>query len=118
VPVRVEEATAASEELTAAPATRLLVARNVDDDIVGSLTLAFVRVPTGVRAGLYDLEVDTAERQHGVEEMLIMEAVRLAHDAGVRTVDLVAEVDVNGTDDWYRRLGFKDSIVVHRRELS
>jgi ribosomal protein S18 acetylase RimI-like enzyme len=144
VPVRIEEATAVSEELTAAmdrlvrdlsaspgaptqdelnaivhsPETRLLVARNIDDDVVGSLTLALVRLPTGVRAGLYDLEIDIAERQHGVAEMLIMEAVRLAHDAGVRTVDLMSDVGVYGTDDWYRRLGFTKSITIHRRELS
>jgi ribosomal protein S18 acetylase RimI-like enzyme len=144
VPVRVEEAIAVSGELTAAmdrlvrdlsaspgapapnelqavvhsPATRLLVARNVDDDVVGSLTLALVRLPTGLRAGLYDLEVDIAERQHGVAEMLIMEAVRLAHEAGVRSVDLMSDVGGLGTDDWYRRLGFKERIIVHRRELS
>jgi ribosomal protein S18 acetylase RimI-like enzyme len=144
VPVRVEEATAVSEELTVAidrlvgdlsaspgaptqdelqaivhsSATRLLVARNVDDDLVGSLTLALVRLPTGVRAGLYDLEVDIAERQHGVAEMLIMEAVRLAHEAGAGTVDLMSDVGGYGTGDWYRRLGFKESIIVHRRELS
>lgn len=50
--------------------------------------------------------------------MLIMEAVRLAHDAGVRTVDLMSDVGAYGTDDWYRRLGFKERIIVHRRELS
>jgi ribosomal protein S18 acetylase RimI-like enzyme len=142
--VRIEEATAVSEELTAAmdrlvrdlsaspgpptqdelnaivhsPETRLLVARNIDDDVVGSLTLALVRLPTGVRAGLYDLEIDIAERQHGVAEMLIMEAVRLAHDAGVRTVDLMSDLGAYGTDDWYRRLGFTKSITIHRRELS
>jgi GNAT superfamily N-acetyltransferase len=144
VPVRVEEAIAVSGELTAAmerlvrdlsptpgaptpnelqavihsPATRLLVARNAEDDVVGSLTLALVRVPTGLRAGLYDLEVDEAERQHGVAEMLVMEALRLAHEAGARSVDLMSDLGGQGTDDWCRRLGFKERIVVHRRELS
>jgi ribosomal protein S18 acetylase RimI-like enzyme len=144
VPVSVEEATAVSEELTAAidrlvgdrsscpgaptqdelraivdsPATRLLVARNIDDDVVGALTLALVRLPTGMRAGIHDLEIEMSERQHGVAEMLIMEALRLAREAGVRTVDLISEVDVEGPDDWYRRLGFKRSVIVHRRELS
>ena len=114
--MRIEEATAASE--LASPATRLLVARNTEDDVVGSLTLALVRLPTGMRAGIHDLEIDISERQHGVAEMLIMEALRLAHEAGAQTVDLVSEVDDEGTDDWYRRLGFKESVVVHRRERS
>jgi ribosomal protein S18 acetylase RimI-like enzyme len=142
--VRIEEATTVSKELAGAmdrlvgdrsvhpgaltqdelhaivhsPATRLLVARNSDDDVVGSLTLALVRLPTGMRAGIHDLEIETSERQHGVAEMLIMEALRLAHDAGVRTVDLVSEAEVDATANWFRRLGFKESIVVHRRELS
>jgi hypothetical protein len=50
--------------------------------------------------------------------MLIMEAVRLAHEAGAGTVDLMSDVGGYGTDDWYRRLGFKASIIVRRRELS
>jgi hypothetical protein len=84
--VRVEEATAASAELTAAvgrlvgqlsaparaptaeelqalvdsPATRLLVARDDDDNIVGSLTLALFRIPTGLRAWIEDVVVDEA----------------------------------------------------------
>ncbi|HEX3425962.1 MAG TPA: GNAT family N-acetyltransferase, partial [Acidimicrobiales bacterium] len=40
------------EELVAAPATTLLVARDNADDgaIIGMLTLATFRIPTGVRA--------------------------------------------------------------------
>ena len=144
VPARVEEATAVSEELIAAmsrlsgelsasaraptqdelqavvdsPATRLLVARNADDNIVGSLTLTLVRIPTGMRAELHDLEIDRAVSKQGVAEMLIMEGLRLAHDAGVQTVDLTSWPGPEGTDDWYRRLGFKERIAVYRRELS
>jgi GNAT superfamily N-acetyltransferase len=144
VPARVEEATAASEELTAAmwrligevsssaraptqdelqavvdsPATRLLVARDASDRIVGSLTLAMFRTATGVGAGLHDLEIDRTVSEHGVAEMLIMEALRLAHDFGVRTVDLTSWSGRESTDDWYRRLGFKERITVYRRALS
>lgn len=144
MPARVEEATAVSEELVAAvgrlvgelsssaraptqdeleavvdsPATRLLVARNADDNIVGSLTLTFVGIPTGMRAELHDLEIDRAVGQQGVAEMLIMEGLRLAHDAGAHTVDLTSWPGPEATDDWYRRLGFKERIAVYRRELS
>ena len=144
VPVRVEEATAVSEQLIGgmgrlfvdgsssahaptqdelhavleSPTTRLLVALDRDDNIVGSLTLALVRIPTGLRAGMHDLQIDEAVRQQGVEEMLIMEALRLAHDAGVQAVDLSSAPGDENTDPWYRRLGFKERITVYRRELS
>jgi GNAT superfamily N-acetyltransferase len=102
VAVRVEEATAASTELTAAmgrlvgqlsssarapteaelqelvdsPATRLLVARDDDGTIVGSLTLALFRISTGLRAWIEDVVVDQAARGQGVGETLTMEARR------------------------------------------
>jgi ribosomal protein S18 acetylase RimI-like enzyme len=38
------------EEIVASPASRLLVARDRDGMIVGTLTLVVFRIPTGVRA--------------------------------------------------------------------
>jgi ribosomal protein S18 acetylase RimI-like enzyme len=141
--VRVEEATAVSAELTAAmgrlvgqlsssarapsagdlrqiiesPATRLLVARD-DDDIVGSLTLALFRIPTGLRAWVEDVVVDEAARGQGVGETLTMEALRLARGAGARTVDLTSRPERVAADRLYRRLGFKPrSTSVYRREF-
>ena len=43
------------------PAITLLVARN-DGEIVGSLTLAMFRIPTGRRAWIEDVVVDSAQR--------------------------------------------------------
>ena len=40
----------ALEEIVASPATVLFVAREGDDPILGSLTLALFRIPTGLRA--------------------------------------------------------------------
>jgi ribosomal protein S18 acetylase RimI-like enzyme len=142
--VRVEEATAASTELTAAmgrlvgqlsssaraptaddlrqiiesPATRLLVARDEDDNIVGSLTLALFRIPTGLRAWVEDVVVDEAARGQGVGETLIMEALRLARAAGARTVDLTSRPERQAAERLYRRLSFKRrSTSVYRREF-
>jgi ribosomal protein S18 acetylase RimI-like enzyme len=143
--VRVEEATSASAELTAAmgrlvgqlsssagaptreelqevvdsAATRLLVARDDEDNIVGSLTLALFRIPTGLRAWVEDVVVDDAVRGRGVGEMLTMEALRLAHGAGARTVDLTSRPEREAAERLYRRLGFKRRATgVYRRTLS
>ncbi len=52
-------------EIVASPATVLLVARDGDDTIVGSLTLALFRIPTGMRAWIEDVVVDETARGRG-----------------------------------------------------
>ena len=52
-------------EIVASPSTDLLVAR-LDGRIVGSLTLALFRIPTGLRAWIEDVVTDEAARGHGV----------------------------------------------------
>ena len=54
----------------ASPATVLFVARVGDGPIVGSLTLALFRIPTGLRAWIEDVVVDEAARGEGVGEAL------------------------------------------------
>ena len=50
----------------ASPATVLFVAREDDGPILGSLTLALFRIPTGLRAWIEDVVVDEAARGKGV----------------------------------------------------
>src|SRR5262245_41466881 len=56
-------------DIVTSPATLLLLAR-VDGQIVGSLTLALFRLPSGMRAWIEDVVVDDAARGHGVGEAL------------------------------------------------
>lgn len=141
--LRVEEATVASAELTAAvgrlvgqlsaaaqaptvdelrelvdsPATRLLVARDEYDRVDGLLTLALYRIPTGLRAWVEDVVVDERARRKGVAETLIMEALRLAKGAGATTVE-IATRDNGAPERLFRRLGFKQQKTgIYRHEL-
>ena len=66
-------------EIIASPSTILFIARH-DEHIVGSLTLATFRIPTGVRAWIEDVVVDAAARGHGVGEALNQAAI-LEHAA-------------------------------------
>ena len=53
--------------IVASPATIMFVARDVDTgQIIGSLTLAMFRIPTGLRAWIEDVVVDEAYRGQGV----------------------------------------------------
>jgi ribosomal protein S18 acetylase RimI-like enzyme len=131
--VRVEEATALSDELVAAiaslvgqlsssaappseqeldaivssPSTRLLVARDAGDAIVGTLTLALFRIPTGFRAWIEDVVVDEAARGRGVGELLTRAALELAEDEGARSVDLTSRPSREAANRLYERLGFE-----------
>ena len=94
------------EEIVSAPATRLLVARG-DGGIVGTLTLVLFRIPTGVRAWIEDVVVDEGSRGTGVGEALTREALRLAREAGARTVDLTSRPSRVDANRLYERLGFR-----------
>ena len=92
-------------EIVSSPATDLLVAR-LDGRVVGSLTLALFRIPTGVRAWIEDVVVDEAARGHGVGEALNRAALDLARSRGAKTVDLTSRPSREAANRLYRRLGF------------
>ncbi len=132
MPILVEEATAVTPELVAAfrlltpqlsrsapapgghelaemvrsPATVLLMARDGDKGLIGSLTLVLFRIPTGVRAWIEDVVVDNESRGRGVAEILCREALNRASAAGARTVDLTSRPSREAANRLYRRLGF------------
>jgi ribosomal protein S18 acetylase RimI-like enzyme len=103
--------------IVASPATTVLVARD-GTRIVGTLTLAVFRAPTGVRAWIEDVVVDEAARGHGVGEALTREAIRLATEAGARTVDLTSRPSREAANRLYEKAGFqKRETTVYRFEL-
>ena len=92
-------------ELVESPATTLFVARH-DGAIVGSLTLAVFRIPTGLRAWIEDVVVDGSARGQGVGEALNQAALTEARRRGARTVDLTSRPSREAANRLYQRLGF------------
>ena len=92
--------------IVASPATVLLVARQAGR-IVGSLTLALFRIPTGLRAWIEDVVVDDAARGAGCGAALTREALRRAAAAGARSVDLTSRPSREAANRLYQRLGFE-----------
>jgi ribosomal protein S18 acetylase RimI-like enzyme len=92
-------------EIVAAETTVLFVAR-VDGRIVGSLTLATFRIPTGLRAWIEDVVVDGDARGHGVGEALNRAALDEARRRGAVTVDLTSRPSREAANRLYQRLGF------------
>ena len=92
-------------ETIATAGNSLFVAR-VDGRIVGSLTLATFRIPTGLRAWIEDVVVDESARGHGVGEALNRAALDDARSRGAVTVDLTSRPSREAANRLYLRLGF------------
>ena len=92
-------------EIISVPSTVLFIAR-LDEHIVGTLTLATFRIPTGVRAWIEDVVVDAAARGHGVGEALNQAAILEAHHRGAVTVDLTSRPSREAANRLYQRIGF------------
>ncbi len=93
-------------ELVDGPDTALFIAR-VDGAIVGSLTLAFYRIPTGLKAWIEDVVVDDAARGHGVGRLLNEAALDEARRRGAKNVSLTSRPSREAANRLYQRIGFK-----------
>ena len=94
-------------EMIRSEADTLFVARDVDGRIVGTLTLAVFRIPTGVRAWIEDVVVDDGARGKGVGDALVDAAVIKARAAGAKTVDLTSRPSREAANRLYVRKGFE-----------
>jgi ribosomal protein S18 acetylase RimI-like enzyme len=94
-------------EMAASPAIVLLLARTPEGVIVGSLTLVVFRIPTGMRAWIEDVVVDSQVRGKGVGSLLVRAAVARAEAMGARTVDLTSRPSRTEANRLYVSLGFE-----------
>lgn len=89
----------------------LFVAR-LDGRVVGSLTLALYRIPTGRKAWIEDVVVDEAARGRGIGEALSLAAVDEARRRGAKDVNLSSRPSRAAANRLYERIGF------HRRDTN
>ena len=94
------------EEVIESDTTVLFSARS-GQEIVGLLTLAIFRIPTGVRAWIEDVVVDNQARGKGVGDALNRAALAEAKRRGAKTVDLTSRPSREAANRLYQRLGFK-----------
>ena len=85
----------------------LLVFRSEEGNILGMLSLATFKIPTGKRAWIEDVVVDSAARGQGAGQALVEAAVRHAKKVGAKTVDLTSRPTREAANRLYRRCGFK-----------
>ena len=84
----------------------LYVAR-IGGQIVGSLTLATYRIPTGLKAWIEDVVVDEAARGRGIGEALSVAALEEARRRGAKDLNLTSRPSREVANRLYLRLGFQ-----------
>jgi len=92
-------------EIVSSPDSVLYLARH-DGRIVGSLTLAFYRIPTGLKAWIEDVVVDESARGQGVGEALNNAAIDEARRRGAKHISLTSRAFRDTANRLYQRLGF------------
>lgn len=93
------------EAIVNSSANTVLLARSAGE-ITGTMTLVMFPLPTGLRAWIEDVVVDKSARGQGTGEAMMREAIRLAQEAGAKTVDLTSRPAREAAGRLYERLGF------------
>jgi ribosomal protein S18 acetylase RimI-like enzyme len=97
----------------------LLIARNDEGKIIGTLTLVLFRIPTGLRARIEDVIVDSDARRQGIALALSEKAIELARARGALTIDLTSDPKRIAANQLYLKLGCeKRNTNVYRYNLS
>jgi ribosomal protein S18 acetylase RimI-like enzyme len=93
------------DEIVGSPSNTVLLARS-GGAITGTMTLVMFPIPTGLRAWIEDVVVDQSARGQGTGEAMMREALRLAREAGAKSVDLTSRPARAAAGRLYERLGF------------
>lgn len=93
--------------IVSSEASTMLIARDDDGRIRGSMTLAMFRIPTGLRAWIEDVVVDEDARGLGIGQLMNQRALEIARQAGATTVDLTSRPSREAANRLYLRMGFE-----------
>ena len=91
--------------IVTSPDSVLLLAR-LEGRIVGTLTLALYRIPTGLKAWIEDVVVDESASRQGIGEALNLAALHEARRRGAKDVSLTSRPSREAANRLYQRIGF------------
>lgn len=94
------------EDIVRSPATQILVAREAGQALIGTLTLAHYRTPSGAHWWIEDVVVDAAHRGRGIGEALSHAALQHAKSHGASAVNLTSRPSRVAANRLYLKLGF------------
>ncbi len=78
-----------------------------DDEVLGTLTLVFYQLPSGLKAWIEDVIVDENARGRGVATSLIKHALQIASGEGAKKVDLTSRPYRVAANRLYQKMGFE-----------
>jgi len=87
---------------------QILIAEDENGMILGTMTLIIFQIPTGIRAWIEDVVVDSSARGRGIGKKLNLAALELAKQAGAKTVDLTSRPARQEANQLYRSIGFAE----------
>ncbi|MFB9058229.1 GNAT family N-acetyltransferase [Mariniflexile ostreae] len=93
------------ETLIASPNTVLFIAEE-NNEILGTLTLVFNRIPTGDKVWIEDVVVDSAARGKGVGKQLIQFSIEYVKDKNIEKINLTSSPERVAANKLYQKLGF------------
>lgn len=85
----------------------LCFAYDDDNNVIGTVSVVFYRIPTGLKAWIEDVIVDNAARGKGVGVAMILHAIEIARNKGALKVDLTSNPRRIAANNLYRKLGFE-----------
>ena len=95
------------DQIIRSDASMILIAENNNNEIVGTMTLVIFHIPTGLRAWIEDVVVDSDHRGEGIGKKLNQEALQIAEKAGAKTVELTSRPARESANRLYQDLGFQ-----------
>ena len=98
----------ALQRIIESDSAQILIAENENGEILGTMTLVIFQIPTGIRAWIEDVVVDSSARGKGIGKKLNLAALELAKQAGAKTVDLTSRPARQEANQLYRSIGFAE----------
>ena len=78
-----------------------------DEEILGTLSLVIFQIPTGIRAWVEDVVVESKARGKGVGRALSLHALSESRKHGAQTVDLTSRPSRQSANHLYQSVGFE-----------
>lgn len=77
-----------------------------NNEILGTMTLVFNKIPTGDKLWIEDVVVDKVARGKGLGKELIQFAIKYAKNKNVKTINLTSSPERVAANKLYQKLGF------------
>ncbi len=78
-----------------------------DDEIIGTVTIVFITIPSGLKVWIEDVIVDESAGGKGVGTALLWHALQVAREKGAIKVDLTSHPRREAANRLYQKMGFE-----------